>query len=248
MSNIQSEIFKNGASRMVAEVHFKDFNTLKDWLYVDYANSTAVGLERASVHARGAGSKRVQFLDPCEGTLTIELQLTSFRLYSMLAGADVENNAVYAVKKTIRATAPGILQIPTEASAGSLVVYPANEIGNEAAIIPGSLAGGTFTATNQTSIVNGTMYDVTYIVVKSSGVAKVSFKNAGVPKDFQVTYSVLHKSEDGSLQEYKIVAHKASPDVSLDLSFSSDGDPSTVTITLNLLETRSGDFLDIIRI
>ena len=247
MSNVQAKLFKNGASRTVAEVHLKDFNTMRDFLYVDYANVTTVGLERSSVWAKGSGSNRVNFLNPIEGTMTLELQLTSFRLYSMLSGANVENNAVYAVKKTIRATAAGVLQIPTEATAGSLVVYPVNEIGNEVAIIPGSLAGGTFTATNQTSIVNGTMYDVTYIVNKA-GASKVSFKNSGVPKAYQITYTTLFKTEDDDMLEYKVVAHKGNANVNLELSFSSEGDPSTVTITFELAETKNGDFVDFIAV
>ena len=46
----------------------------------------------------------------------------------------------------------------------------------------------------------------------------------------------------------RITAYKASPQRSLDLSFSSDGDPAEITITCNALVDDNGNVLDMIEI
>ena len=68
-----------------------------------------------------------------------------------------------------------------------------------------------------------TSYVAGYLEKKETGVKKVSFNNKKVPKDFYIQMSTLDRNEDGELVPMRITAYKASPQRSLDLSFSSDG-------------------------
>ena len=74
-------------------------------------------------------------------------------------------------------------------------------------------------------------YMVCYIVNKTA-VKKISFRNDRLPKDYYVTMSTLDKDEEGTLTPFKIVAYKATAKRSFELSFTSEGDPASVTATL----------------
>lgn len=81
-------------------------------------------------------------------------------------------------------------------------------------------------------ITQGTAYIVTYDIVSASSIKKIAFRNDRLPKDYYVTMSTLDKDEEGRLTPFKIVAYKATAQRNFELSFTSEGDPATVTATL----------------
>ena len=87
--------------------------------------------------------------------------------------------------------------------------------------------------------------EVGYILDRTSGVRKVSFNNKKVPKDYFITMNTVEKDEDGTLVPYIITAYKAAIERNLELSFSSEGDPASLTITFNLLADKDGNVMDI---
>jgi len=93
-------------------------------------------------------------------------------------------------------------------------------------------ASGIFTATTAGDIVVGSEYEVGYIVSKTSGVKRVSFNNKRTPQDYYITMSTVDKDEEGVLTPFFIIAYKASIQRDFELSFSSEGDPATFSLTL----------------
>lgn len=91
-------------------------------------------------------------------------------------------------------------------------------------------ANGKCTA--ETGISNGTTYTVSYDIASVSSIKKIAFRNDRLPKDYYVTMSTLDKDEEGRLTPFKIVAYKATAQRNFELSFTSEGDPATVTATL----------------
>ena len=77
------------------------------------------------------------------------------------------------------------------------------------------------------------------------GLKKVSFNNKKVPKDYFITMNTVEKDEEGTLTPYIITAYKAAIERNLELSFSSEGDPASLTITFNLLADKDGNVMDI---
>jgi hypothetical protein len=177
--------------------------------------------------------------------MTIEAQVLPFKAYALFSDGIVESTAAYSTKKTIKCTTAGQLDI-TDAVAGSVFVYPAGEYGNDAQAIAGSYASGKFTATTAADIAANSEYEVGYIVSKSTGVKKVSFNKNKVPNDYYITMSTLDKGEDDTLTPFIMTAYKASIQRSFELSFSSEGEPATVTINFDLMEDKNGNILDII--
>ena len=125
-------------------------------------------------------------------------------------------------------------------------MYASGEFGNTQ--IAGTYASNKFTATTADDIAVDTNYEVGYIVERTENVKKVSFNNKKVPKDYYITMQTVDKDEDGILTPFLIVAYKAAVQRNFELSFSSEGDPTSVTLTFDLMEDKNGNILDMIEI
>ena len=58
----------------------------------------------------------------------------------------------------------------------------------------------------------------------------------------------VDKDENGILTPFIMTAYKASIQRNLELSFSSEGDPASVTLTFDLMEDQNGNILDMVEI
>ena len=233
----------NKANRQVCDVDIRVLKTMAPFMFFDTANTTTAGLSGDSVYAMKKGVRAIAFHNPIEGTMTIEAQVMPFKAYSLFSDGTIDTTAAYAVKKTIKCTVAGELDI-VGAKAGTVFVYASGEFGNTQ--IAGTYASNKFTATTESDIALNTEYEVGYIVERSTNVKKVSFNNKKVPKDYYITMSTLDKGEDDSLTPFIMTAYKASIQRNFELSFSSEGDPATITISFDLLENKDGNVLDLI--
>ena len=127
------------------------------FLFFDTANTTTAGLSGDSVYAMKKGVRAIAFHNPIEGTMTIEAQVMPFKAYSPFSDGIIDNTAAYAVKKTIKCTTAGELDI-TGAKAGTVFVYASGEFGNTQ--IAGTYASNKFTATTASDIAVDTEYEV----------------------------------------------------------------------------------------
>lgn len=238
----------NKANRQVCDVDIRDLKTKQPFLFFDTANSTTAGLTGDSVYAMKKGSKAIAFHNPIEGSLTIEAQVLPFKAYSLFSDGAIESTAYRSVKKTIKCSTGGSIDITAPSNGtiveGSVFVYKEGEFGYDE--IEGSFSASKFTATSTEDIKANEYYEVGYIVEKTSGVKRVSFNNKKVPKDFYIEMSTLEKDEDGVLTPFIITCYKATPKREFELSFSSEGDPATVSIQMDLLEDKDGNVMDIV--
>lgn len=233
----------NKANRQVCDVDIRILKTMQPFLFFDTANTTTAGLTGDAVYAMKKGTRAIAFQNPIEGTMTLEAQVVPFKFYALLSDGVIETEAAYATKKTVKATEAGKLAV-ADAKAGSVFVYKTGEFGDEP--IKGTYAEGTFTATTAGDIVADTEYEVGYIVVKDTGVKKVSFNNKKIPQDYFITMSTLDKDEVGVLTPFIMTAYKASVQRDFELSFSSEGDPATMTLTFDLMEDKDGRVLEFV--
>jgi hypothetical protein len=244
----------NKANRQVCDVEIRILKTLAPFLNFETANTTTAGLSGDSVYAMAKGSRRIAFANPIEGTMTIEAQVYPFKLFSLLSDGVIESSAVYAEHKVITASTACTLTItvPTgqEVKTGTVFVYPEGAYGDASQAIVGTFASGTFTETAQTDqqIAAGNKYEVGYLVNRTTGVKKISFNNKKLPKDYYITQRTLDKDEEGNFAPFLMTAYKASIQRSFDLSFSSEGDPASVTLTFDLMEDKDGNVMDIIEL
>jgi len=235
------------ANREVCDVHINVLSTMAPYLYFDYANTTTMGFSADETYAKARGSKKIAFSNPIDnGSITIEAQITPFELYAMLSDGTIDNEAVIARKRTIECTTAGELALPAGVQAGSVFVYAEGEFAED--IIEGTYSAGKFIPTNVTDIEMGKSYEVGYCILKDTGVRKISFRNDKNPRDYYITMKTVEKDEDDVVTPYIIIAYKAKPKKSLDLSFSSEGDPATIKIEFSLLEDKNGNIIDMVEL
>ena len=242
----------NKANRQVCDVDIRILKTMKPFLKFDTANTTTAGLSGDSVYAMAKGSRKIAFANPLEGTMTIEAQVYPFKLFALLSDGTIETSAAYAETKTITASAAGTLTLTpgtgNTPKAGTLFVYPADAFGDEDKLIAGTWAENVFTATTEDDIASGTDYTVGYIVTKTSGVKRISFNNNKLPKDYYITQKTVDKDEEGLLTPFVMTAYKATIQRNFELSFSSEGDPASVSLNFDLMEDKDGNIFDMIEI
>ena len=233
----------NKANRQVCDVDIRVLKTMAPFLFFDTANTTTAGLSGDAVYAKKKGTRAITFHNPIEGTMTIEAQVYPFKLFALFSDGTIDTTAIIAKKETITCGTAGQLTI-TGAKAGTVFVFPEGEFGNGA--IAGTYSTPTFTATNTADIAVGSKYEVGYMITKTSGIHKVSFNNKKIPKDYFIQMSTLDKDESDVLTPFLMTAYKASIQRSFDISFSSEGDPASITCTFNLMEDKDGNVMDII--
>lgn len=239
----------NRANRQVCDVDIRILKTMAPFLNFDTANTTTAGLSSDSVYAMAKGSRRIAFANPLEGTMTIEAQVYPFKFFSLLADGTIKNTAAYAVKETITCTEAGVLPLAVndgEITAGTVFVYAEGAFGDVA--IEGTFADGKFTATNADDIKVNSKYEVGFVVNRTKGVKRISFTNADLPQDYFITMKTLDKDEQGMLTPFLMTAYKATIQRSFELSFSSEGDPASVTLTFDLLEDANKNIFDMVEI
>lgn len=241
----------NKANRQVCDLLICDLKTKQPFLKFDTANTTTAGLSGDSVYAMAKGARRIAFANPLEGTLSVEAQVYPFKFFSLFSDGVIDNTAAYADSQTIECATAGelTLTIPDTGSivAGTVFAYPEDSYGDESAVIEGTYADNKFTATTADDIAVGSKYVIGY-VINRTGVKKISFNNKKLPRDYYITMSTLDKDENGLLTPFRVVAYKATIQRNFELSFSSEGDPASVTASFDLLEDKDGNILDFIEL
>ena len=235
----------NKANRQVCDVDIRILKTGEPFLNFETANTTTAGLSSDSVYAMAKGSRRIAFPNPIEGTMTIEAQVYPFKFFSLLSDGVIESTGAYASHMTIKATEAN--KLPLKIDNGTIVddkvfVYPKGKFGDSASMIEATYAENEISA--ESGIDAEAEYEVGFIVSRESGVQVISFNNKKLPQDYYITMSTLDKDEEGGFTPFLMTAYKASIQRSFELSFSSEGDPASVSLTFDLMEDKEGRVLD----
>lgn len=235
------------ANREVCDLIFVDYATKKPFLNLDFANVSTTELTGESVFAYGGMGhpKRVSFSGERGGTITIETQIQTVKLWQLITGGEVSKSAKFIARIEAAVDEAGTTITLTDTPvAGSVVVYKADDdCGTELAC---TVAGTTVTLT--TALTGGDKVIVYYMKEVTSGVQRINIKSTSFPKSFIVYGDTVMKTEDDEVLPYKLTAYKVSPQSNMSLSFSNNGDPSSITITCDLLADQDDNILDLILI
>ena len=233
---------QNMANREVCDLIFYDFKTKKPFLNLDFANVTTTELTGESVFAFGGKGhpKRISFNGERGGTISIETQIQTVKLWELITGGEVTKSAKFVAREELT-VADGKVTLGATPVEGTVVAYAENDdCGTELEI---TAAGTEVTITGTTG--NVIVY---YMKELTEGVTRISIKSTSFPKNFTVYGDTVIKTEDDEALPYKLVAAKCAPQSNLTLSYSNTGDPGTITITCDLLATKDGEMLDLILI
>lgn len=238
---------KNIAYRECAKMTFLSYATKKPYLYVDYANVTTTGLTGEVTYAYGGDghAKRISFPGERGGTITFETQVQPFRLFGLISGADIETSATWLKREKLTSSGSGTFTLTltkSPASTSYLNVFKEDDDCGTALTVS---ASGT-TVTLPVSETTAGNYYAYYYTTTTSGVQKISIKPSTFPGFFTVQGETVSKNEDGEYLPYKYFVYKCAPQTNFDISMANSGDPSTLTITCDLLVDGDNPLVDMI--
>ncbi len=235
------------ANREVCDLIFVDYSTKKPFLNLDFANVSTTELTGESVFAYGGKGhpKRVQFAGERGGTMTIETQIQTVKLWQLITGGEISKSAKFVtrVEAVVDESGTGFTLSDTPV-AGSIVVYAE---GDDCGTQLDCTAEGA-DVTLDSAVAGGSKVIVYYMKEVTSGVERISIKSTSFPKNFIVYGDTVMKTEDDEVLPYKLTAYKVAPQSNLSLSFSNSGDPGTITITCDLMADSDDNILDLVLI
>lgn len=242
MSNNQ-----NMTNREVCDLIFVDYATKKPFLNLDFANVTTTELTGESVFAYGGKGhpKKVQFSGERGGTITIETQIQTVKLWQLITGGEASRNAKFVTRtETVADDAGTSITLADTPAAGSVIVYAdGDDCGTELAC---TVADKVITLT--TALTGGAKVIVYYLKEVTEGVQRINVKSTSFPRSFIVYGDTVMRTEDDQILPYKLTAYKAAPQSNMSLSFSNTGDPGSLTITCDLMADQDNNILDLILI
>lgn len=233
------------ANREVYNLKICDYNTKKPVIYIDWANGTANELSGEAVYAYGGWQhpKRVTFYGEKGGTLTLETQMQSYQLYSIITGAAIESTAKFLEREVVTATEDGKLSIKGTPIEGSINMFTSeDDCGTPLEVT----ANGKELACD--AITAKSTYVVYYMKEYTKGVTKLNIRNTTVPKSCIIYGDTISKTEDDVIVSQRLIAYKATPQQNVSWSYSNTGDPASLSITFDLLCDEDDNLLDLITI
>lgn len=234
----------NMANREVCDLIFVDYATKKPFLNMDFANVTTTELTGESVFAYGGKGhpKRVSFSGERGGTITIETQIQTVKLWQLITGGEISKTAKFVTRvETVVDSAGTAITLTDVPVAGSVVVYKANDdCGAELAC---TVADKVITLT--AALTNSEKVIVYYMKEVTKGVQRINIKSTSFPKNFIVYGDTIMKTEDDEVLPLKMTAYKCAPQSNMSLSFSNNGDPGSLSITADLLCDQDNNILDL---
>ena len=237
----------NMANREVCDLIFVDYATKKPFMNLDFANVSTTELTGESVFAYGGKGhpKRVQFAGEKGGTLTIETQIQTVKLWQLITGGEVSKSAKFVTRiETVVDNTGAAITLTDTPVVGSVVVFKADDdCGTE---LPCTVADKVITLT--TALTDGDKVIVYYMKEVTSGVQRINIKSTSFPKNFIVYGDTIMKTEDDEILPYKLTAYKVAPQSNMSLSFSNSGDPGSITITCDLMADGDDNMLDLVLI
>ena len=237
----------NMSNREVCDLIFVDYSTKKPFLNLDFANVSTTELTGESVFAYGGKGhpKRVQFAGERGGTLTIETQIHTVKLWQLVTGGELSHSAKFIKRlETVVDTNGTSITLEDTPLTGTVVVYTADDdCGTELAF---TISGKTITLSS--ALTDGAKVIVYYMKEVAGTASRINIKSTSFPKNFIVYGDTVMKTENDEILPYKLTAYKVAPQSSLSLSFTNNGDPGAVTITCDLMADEENNILDLILI
>lgn len=243
---VENNVFsKQMANREVCDMVFVDYKTKKPFLVVDYANTNSTELTGETVYAFGGKGhpKKVSFSGDKAGTLTIETQIQTPKLWELITGGTGSKTANIMKHERVAVTSKTTITLGSGVNLkdkNSVWVYDAADKNLTTEITVSNVSTNTITVTST----EATEAEVFYLV-EAKQAYNINIKATDFPKAFTVYGDTYMKTTDDDILPYLFKAYKAVPQSNMSLSFANNGDPGTVTITCDLMADDNGNIIDL---
>lgn len=230
------------ANRDVCDLIIQDFLTGKEIEYFPYANTTATEVTGDAVYAYGGQGhpKRATFNGDKGGVFTMDTQVQTAKLYSIMSGANIIKTANWLQREELVAGAGGTLTLSKTPIDETVNVYSVSD--DCGTTLETSVSG---TSVSGSGITEGNTY-IAYYQVQLTDVQNVSIKSNTFPKAVKIYADTWDKGIDDEILAKKLIIYKAQPQNNFSISNSNSGDPATLSLKFDLMADGKNNFLDII--
>lgn len=237
---------KQMANREVCDLVFVDYKTKKPFLFCDYANTSSQELTGENVFAYGGKGhpKKITFSGERAGTLTIETQIQTPKLWELMTGGKSSKTANIMRREKAKVAAANKVTISDKKATlkmGHVWVYAADNtnLGTELKVT--AVSGQEITLESQSENTEV----IVFYVSERTDVYNINIKSTDFPKAFTVYGDTYMKTTDEDIMPYLFKAYKVIPQANMSLSFANSGDPGTVTLTCDMMVDDDGNMLDL---
>lgn len=229
----------NMSNKEVADLIFLEYTSQKPYMNLDFANVTTTNLEASREYAVGGqgAPNRIAFDHSRRGTLKIDTQIATMKLFSMLSGADLETSFKYAKRYELTAVG-GKLTVTDEIVTGTVNVFAEGDDCGTALTV--TVTGKEITLPTDNSEGNFIVYAIVNV---ASGAKSVKFNSKTFPRAFTIYGVTPWKTEDDEIAEMHLTYYKAVPQSTFELAFSNTGVIS-MSITCDLLADKDDNIYD----
>lgn len=229
----------NMSNKEVADLIFLEYTSQKPYMNLDFANVTTTNLESSREFATGGqgAPNRIVFDYVRKGTLKIDTQIATMKLFSMLSGADLATSFKYA-KRYELAAVDGKLTVTDEIVAGTVNVFAEGDDCGTALKV--TVVDKEITLPTDNNTGNFIVYAIVNV---ASGAKSVKFNSKTFPKAFTIYGVTPWKTEDDEIAEMHLTYYKAVPQSTFELTFSNSG-IINMSITCDLLADKNDDIYD----
>lgn len=242
-----SSFNKQMANREVCNLVFVDYKTKQIFLDCDYANTSSQELTGENVFAYGGQGhpKKITFSGERAGTLTIETQIQTPKLWELMTGgkssttADILRKEKVKVKESNKAS---VTDKKAQLTKEKVWVYAAEDRNLKTPLKVTAATGQEVTLENSEV---GKEVVIFYVTTRND-VYSINIKATDFPKAFTVYGETYMKTTDDDVLPYIFKAYKVVPQANMSLSFTNSGDPGTVTLTCDMMVDDDGNMLDLI--
>lgn len=231
------------ANREVCDWIFEEYVSKKQALRLNYANVSTFDMTGETVFAHGGANHPplIAFNGEKKGTIKIETQIQPVDLYRFITGATVSETATFIEREEFTTTteAPTITLSSEPASGYPVNVFLASdECGT---IVPSTVAAKVVTLTTPTP---GSY--VVYYMKSLTGVSNLSIKSSTFPGFYRAYGTTLDFTDSGVPVKKKMLVYKCKPQPNFSINNSNTGDPTTLTITCDVMADGNENMIDII--
>ena len=236
---------KQMANREVCDLVFVDYKTKKPFLFCDYANTSSQELTGENVFAYGGKGhpKKITFSGERAGTLTIETQIQTPKLWELMTGGKSSKTANVMQREKCKIGASNKVTISNKKAVlkkEDVWVY-ANDANLETEMKVTAVSAQEITLESGEE---GAEVMVFYLTERTD-VYNINIKSTDFPKAFTVYGDTYMKTTDEDVLPYLFKAYKVVPQANMSLSFANSGDPGTVTLTCDMMVDDDGNMLDL---
>lgn len=238
---------KQMANREVCDMVFVDYKTKEPFLFCDYANTSSQELTGENIFAYGGKGhpKKITFSGERAGTITIETQIQTPKLWELMTGGKSSKTAEIMKRVKVKvgeSNKVSITDTKVTLTKENVWVYDGADSNMETKLGVTTVSGQDITLKD--SKAEGTEVVVFYLATRND-VYNISIRSTDFPKAFTVYGDTYMKTTDEDVLPYLFKAYKVVPQANMSLSFASSGDPGTVTLTCDMMVDDDGNMLDL---